>query len=720
MRFLANGQISNYTVQFTGVSNCGINVTNNTIVQPCSVPQCNIANATISNLTTCNNNGTIPTATDDYYTASITVVYSNPPATGTLNLGGSSILNSPLPSVAVSSLTGNSYTFTGVRFPANGLSSSFTTSFSASPNCALNVSNSTAVPSCSAPQCSIVSANLADVTTCNSNSTTSSADDYYTASVTINFINPPTTGTLGLSGTGVLNSPQPSVPASSLTGNSYTFTGVRFPANGMAANFIGSFSAAPNCALSFTNNNTIQPCSATAQCNISNATITNASTCNNNGTPTVTTDDYYTANITITFANKPATGTLNLSGTGIVNSPLPSVAVSSLIGSSYTFTGVRFRANGAASTFTASFSANTACMLNVNNNTIVQPCSTSTGTCSVGLVYLIGVSLCNNNGTPNNSTDDYYTATVRVNYTNKPATGTLNLSGAGILNSPQPSVAVSSLTNTYYNFIGVRFPANGTSSTFVVGFSDATGCSKTITNITNVQPCSSGVATCSVSNITIANASTCNNNGTPTVTTDDYYTANVTVTFANKPATGTLNLSGTGMLSSPLPSIAVSALTGTSYTFTGVRFASNGTQSTVTAAFSALPNCAKTVTNPITVQSCSTGGNCSVGLVYLIGVSLCNNNGTPNNPADDYYTATVRVNYTNKPATGTLNLSGAGILNSPQPSVAVSSLTNTYYNFIGVRFPANGTSSTFVVGFSDATGCSKTITNITKVQPCSQ
>ena len=718
VRFLANGQPSNYSVQFTGVSNCGLNVTNNTIIQPCSVPVCNIASATLSNLSSCNNNGTIPTTTDDYYTANITVVFSSPPATGTLNLGGTGILNSPAPSVAVSALTGNSYTFTGVKFAANGMASTFNASFSASPNCALNVNNTTMIASCSAPQCSITGANLSNVVGCNNNGTTVSTDDYYTASVTVNFTNPPATGTLNLSGTGVLNNPQPSVPVSSLSGGSYTFTGVRFPANGQPSNFIGSFSASINCALSFTNNNIVQPCSGAATCSISNATLSNASTCNNNGTPTVTTDDYYTANVTVTFANKPATGTLNLSGSGIVSSPLPSVAVSSLTGTSYTFTGVRFRANGAASSFIASFSANTACTLTVNNNTIVQPCSTSSGGCSIGLVYLIGASLCNNNGTPTNPADDYYTATVRVNYTNPPTTGTLNLSGAGILNSPQPSVAVSSLTGTFYNFIGVRFPANGLSSTFVVGFSGATGCSKTVTNTTSVQPCSSGAATCNVSAITITNASTCNNNGTPTVTTDDYYTANVTVSFTNAPTTGTLNLAGTA--TSPAPSVAVSSLSGGSYTFTGVRFPANGTQSTITASFSATPNCSKTVTNPIIVQSCSTGGNCSIGTVFLLGVSLCNNNGTPTNPADDYYTATVRVNYTNPPTTGTLNLSGAGILNSPQPSVAVSSLTNTYYNFIGVRFPANGTSSTFTAGFSAATGCSKTVTNITQVGSCSQ
>ena len=95
-------------------------------------------------------------------------------------------------------------------------------------------------------------------------------------------------------------------------------------------------------------------------CNMTALSLANLSASNDNGTA-LTTDDYYTADVTITYANVPATGTLDLSGAGI-HSGSYSVAVGS-VGSitSHTFTGVKIKADGSTQTLTATFSANTAC-----------------------------------------------------------------------------------------------------------------------------------------------------------------------------------------------------------------------------------------------------------------------------------------------------------------------------------------------------------------------
>jgi uncharacterized repeat protein (TIGR01451 family) len=97
-------------------------------------------------------------------------------------------------------------------------------------------------------------------------------------------------------------------------------------------------------------------------CGINAVTASNLTTCNNNGTPSNGADDYYTADIMVDFANKPATGTLNLTGSVIGTYSIP---VGTAI-SPYTFLAVHIPANGSATTLNASFSANTSCSNSLN------------------------------------------------------------------------------------------------------------------------------------------------------------------------------------------------------------------------------------------------------------------------------------------------------------------------------------------------------------------
>ncbi|MBL7787307.1 MAG: hypothetical protein JNM36_15480 [Chitinophagales bacterium] len=117
---------------------------------------------------------------------------------------------------------------------------------------------------------------------------------------------------------------------------------------------------------------------------------------------------------------------------------------------------------------------------------------------------------------------------------------------------------------------------------------------------------------CNISALTVSNASACNDNGTPADATDDYYTADVTVSFTNKPTTGTLNLSGTDLHSSNTASSIAVGLTTTaiSHTFSGVRIKANGSTTSITAAFSAAATCTFTSSSIAAVASCSAGGTC--------------------------------------------------------------------------------------------------------------
>jgi hypothetical protein len=118
---------------------------------------------------------------------------------------------------------------------------------------------------------------------------------------------------------------------------------------------------------------------ATFSCNITAITFANQSVCNDNGTGSNSSDDFFTANITVTFSGPPASGSLDLTGDVLAGGGATSVPVATAgAGPTYTFTGVRLRADGTATAVTAAFSANTACTFSVTNGPNVPSCSVPT------------------------------------------------------------------------------------------------------------------------------------------------------------------------------------------------------------------------------------------------------------------------------------------------------------------------------------------------------
>ncbi|MEZ4962147.1 MAG: IPTL-CTERM sorting domain-containing protein [Saprospiraceae bacterium] len=206
-------------------------------------------------------------------------------------------------------------------------------------------------------------------------------------------------------------------------------------------------------------------------------------------------------------------------------------------------------------------------------------------------------------------------------------------------------------------------------------------------------------AMCSVDGISVSNISACNNQGTSDPA-DDTFTANVTVTFTDAPATGNLVLSGDGTAA-----IAVGSLGMGTYTFTGVSMSADGTPISLTATFSAEPACTLTNANAGTAPaSCSVilpPPTCSVSGISVSNISACNSNGTPANAADDTFTANVTVTFSNPPANGTLNLSG-----DATAAIAVGSLGAGTYTFTAVTMVADGTPISLNAAFSDAPTCS--------------
>lgn len=442
-----------------------------------------------------------------------------------------------------------------------------------------------------------------------------------------------------------------------------------------------------------------------ASCSITAITVTQTAACSDNFTPNTSTDDTYTADVTVTFANAPASGNLVLSGSSLANAT-ETVAVGSLGSStSHTFTGVPIYATGSLSTIVATFDATPTCTF--TNSAIAAVNSCSVPLCAISGVTVGTPSACNDNGTPANPADDYYTANVTVNYTDPASSGNLVLSG-----DASATVAFFSLDSpTQHIFPNVQLPADGTTNSLTATFSALPStCTFTNAAIAAVNSCSAAPP-CDISAVALSNTGSCNDNGSPTNTTDDYYTTDVTVTFTNPPTTGNLVLSGDGSATVAVGSLGSS----TSHTFTGIQLPANGTAQSLTATFSgASPACTFTNSSIAAVAACSTPLVCSMTDVALSNLSTCNTNGTAFDPADDYYTADVTVTYANAPFTGNLVLSG-----SASATVAVGSLGSaTSHTFTGIQLPADGATKTLTGAFSADAGCTYTNSTVAAVASC--
>ncbi|HLG34847.1 MAG TPA: T9SS type A sorting domain-containing protein [Bacteroidia bacterium] len=117
----------------------------------------------------------------------------------------------------------------------------------------------------------------------------------------------------------------------------------------------------------------------------------------------------------------------------------------------------------------------------------------------------------------------------------------------------------------------------------------------------------------------------------------------------------------------------------------------------------------------LTVQA---GGGCHVQNLTVINASTCNDNGTPGDPSDDYYTADVVIDYFDPPLTGSLRIFGTPLV-AGQVSVPVSALSSSPFTFVDVVFKATGVIATFFGEFTDEVPACSQEANNPIVQSCS-
>lgn len=174
-----------------------------------------------------------------------------------------------------------------------------------------------------------------------------------------------------------------------------------------------------------------------------------------------------------------------------------------------------------------------------------------------------------------------YTQEVIVTYSTAPATGTLDVNGQSfaITTSPQ-TVTLTGLTS------------DGAAVNVTANFSANAGCTKT-TNSLFTAPASCAI-TCSIASITAGTQTAC-------VPATNTYTQAVVVTFANAPASGTLDVNGQSFAIGTSPQTV---------TLTGLT--SNGASVNVTANFSANAGCTLTANSLFTAAAdCTPASPCS-------------------------------------------------------------------------------------------------------------
>jgi len=442
---------------------------------------------------------------------------------------------------------------------------------------------------------------------------------------------------------------------------------------------------------------------STTSCSITSLSLDNISGCDNNGTADPF-DDFFTVDILVEFVDPPTTGQLRVElGEDAMEGGGPlEVDVSDILNpDSYTFEGIRIKADGDPTEIPVSFSAEPSCREVLSNGPAVASCSGSLP-CEITSVVIDNASVCNDNNTTDPS-DDFFTARVSINFFNPPATGDLRIEPGGdaLPGGGATSIPVSSLSNEFgHSFTGVRFKADGTVTLIEAGFTAENACIRTGTGPT-VQSCSGSPCTITVD--FLGNPSACDDNGTPNDLTDDFFTQNVHASFFNRPLTGNLQIVPGGDAIG-VYSIAANQIVGNSHIFNNVQLKADGTPSVVQMNFTDNPACIDEDTGP-TVQPCSVPPPPCIMIVNFLGnPTPCDNNGTPNDPTDDFFTQNIHASFFNRPFTGSLQIVPGGDAIGVY-SIAANQIVGNSHIFNNVKLKADGTPTVIQMNFTDNPAC---------------
>ena len=416
---------------------------------------------------------------------------------------------------------------------------------------------------------------------------------------------------------------------------------------------------------------------------ITDISIANVSGCNNSGTGGEY-DDYFTADVTVTFANAPADMYMNVY---LVNyAYVGSVPTNDLACStSYTFTGAALYGMGADLVFSTDFDGNYA-FTSPSFGTAPSACPYA----EINYIQVSNASSCESNSTTCYN-DDTYTADVTVYFNFLPATGFIELSGPDLVGTP-PTVAVGDVPNPgdgFYTFTGVTLRADGQSIQVSAGFMGETpfenGNAGTAPNCAPppISPVfvgfQGGSGFCAGPYMTANYLPSGTQNGAPSWTVNVF--GNITtITWSGTRWELNTTVNGWGLLAHADGSTAVLPCNG---------WVIDNQNCSLTPPF-LFGGCGTLPTPPPT----------SISGIALANSSACNDNATTT-AADDYFTTDVTVNFAFAPGTGDLTLKrGTTVLTTKS---AADLACATEWTFTGVQMAADGASIVLTAEFDGAT-----------------
>jgi len=193
--------------------------------------------------------------------------------------------------------------------------------------------------------------------------------------------------------------------------------------------------------------------------------------------------------------------------------------------------------------------------------------------------------------------------------------------------------------------------------------------------VVNTTMTCDGMTPCSII-VSSEEISICDDNGTPDDMTDDTFTITVTATVANGSGSYAVN-DGTNT--------SAATASGTSVVL-GPYSADGSTTINLTYSDASDATCSFSSAPLGPVEVCSIPASCSIAIDSEV-VSVCNNNNTPTDPADDTFTITVTATVTNGSGSYIVNdgtntsaamASGISIVLGPYPADGSTTINLTY------------------------------------------
>ncbi len=288
------------------------------------------------------------------------------------------------------------------------------------------------------------------------------------------------------------------------------------------------------------------------------------------------------------------------------------------------------------------------------------------------MTILQSSAICDDAGTNSDPSDDTYTINVNASAVNGGVSGQFNVYANGVL------------VGTYdYNTGGsFMLPADGTNVTLVYEDVDDSNCTDMV-NIGDLTSCSSN---CVITPVLVS--WDCDDNGTGTDATDDFYSIVVDASAANGGASGQFNVLVNGVV------------VGTYDYNMGGSFTLPADGTTQTLVFEDADDSGCTNNLPIgPLEPCSA--DC---IITILQTDIqCSDNGTSQDPLDDIYTIIVNATATNGGASGQFNVLVNGVV------------VGTYDYNVGGNFTLPADASNVMLVFEDVDD--STCTNDAQIGP---